>query len=233
MGGLEIIVLAIFLIFALKGMKQGLILTVCSFLILFLAIVITQIATPQISSLLRENENIVSFFSEQVETVLFEKEPENNKSELTDEEKIGSLSVPKTMKKDLLKNNTKKKYEEIGAANFREYTSIYIAYSIINSITYILVFLAVSILLKMLMHVLNLISKLPVVHTLNKLGGMGIGLIEGLIIVWIGFVVITILSSTYFGIHMLEQINESVWLSYIYDNNIILNTIANLTNMIF
>ena len=109
MGGLEIIVLVIFLLCALKGMKQGLILTVCSFLILFLAIGITQIVTPQISSLLRENENIVSFFSEQVETVLFEKEPENNKSELTDEEKIGSLSVPKTMKKDLLKNNTKKK----------------------------------------------------------------------------------------------------------------------------
>lgn len=233
MSALEIIVATIIFVFAMKGMKQGLVLTICSFVTLFLAIIITQAVTPQVSSMIRENDKIVSFMSEQVESVLFNNKDDKSDSKLNNQKRIEKLSIPKVLKKDLTENDNKSKYEELGAANFQEYASTYVAYSIINSITYVVVFIIILSLLKIITHALNLLTKLPVIHTLNKLGGLGVGVLEGFIIVWIGFVALTMFCSTDFGTEVLKQIEKSVWLSYLYDNNLILNAVLHVTKAVF
>lgn len=233
MSALEIIVATIIFVFAMKGMKQGLVLTICSFVTLFLAIIITQAVTPQVSSMIRENDKIVSFMSEQVESVLFNNKDDKSDSKLNNKKRIEKLSIPKVLKKDLTENDNKSKYEELGAANFQEYASTYVAYSIINSITYVVVFIIILSLLKIITHALNLLTKLPVIHTLNKLGGLGVGVLEGFIIVWIGFVALTMFCSTDFGTEVLKQIEKSVWLSYLYDNNLILNAVLHVTKAVF
>ena len=233
MSALEIIVATIIFVFAMKGMKQGLVLTICSFVTLFLAIIITQAVTPQVSSMIRENDKIVSFMSEQVESVLFNNKDDKSDSKLNNKKQIEKLSIPKVLKKDLTENDNKSKYEELGAANFQEYASTYVAYSIINSITYVVVFIIILSLLKIITHALNLLTKLPVIHTLNKLGGLGVGVLEGFIIVWIGFVALTMFCSTDFGTEVLKQIEKSVWLSYLYDNNLILNAVMHVTKAVF
>ena len=233
MSALEIIVATIIFVFAMKGMKQGLVLTICSFVTLFLAIIITQAVTPQVSSMIRENDKIVSFMSEQVESVLFNNKDDKSDSKLNNKKRIEKLSIPKVLKKDLTENDNKSKYEELGAANFQEYASTYVAYSIINSITYVVVFIIILSLLKIITHALNLLTKLPVIHTLNKLGGLVVGVLEGFIIVWIGFVALTMFCSTDFGTEVLKQIEKSVWLSYLYDNNLILNAVLHVTKAVF
>ena len=152
---------------------------------------------------------------------------------MNNKKQIEKLSIPKVLKKDLTENDNKSKYEELGAANFQEYASTYVAYSIINSITYVVVFIIILSLLKIITHALNLLTKLPVIHTLNKLGGLGVGVLEGFIIVWIGFVALTMFCSTDFGTEVLKQIEKSVWLSYLYDNNLILNAVLHVTKAVF
>lgn len=233
MNVLEMIVAIILLIFAFKGLKQGLIMTVCSFVTLFLAIALTQLVTPQVSSVIRENENIVSFLSGQVEHVLFESKTSKEDKAKSEKERIEGLSVPRVLKQELIENNVKGTYEEIGATNFQQYLSIYVAYSIINSITYLLVFIIILSLLKVFAHALNLVSRLPVIHTLNKVGGLGIGILEGLLITWIAFVVITVFCSNNLGIVLYKQVEDSTWLKYLYNNNIILNAIIKVTKVLF
>lgn len=233
MEPLEIIVAVIILIFALKGMKQGLILTVCSFVTLFVAVAVTQVVTPQVSTWASNNEKIVDFMSEQVERVLFNDKDSEISEGKNATSKIESLSIPREMKKELVKNVSAGKYKESGAANLQEYTSMYIAYSILNTITYIIVFIIIYTLLKIAAHALNLISKLPVINSLNKAGGLGVGILEGLIIVWIGFVLSNVFCSTSIGASMNMQIQESEWLSFLYDKNPFMNAITNITKAIF
>ncbi|SET29424.1 CvpA family protein [[Clostridium] polysaccharolyticum] len=233
MQTLEIVVAFILLVFGLKGMKQGLVLTICSLVTMFLAITVTQTVTPQISARLRENEKVVDVISEQVQNVLFHEENSKKREKLSDNEKIEALGIPKMLKEDLLENANQKKYNELGAASVNEYVSVYIAYWIINSITYIVVFLIVLSILKILIHALNIITKLPVVNTLNKLGGLGIGVLEGLVIIWVGFVLITATCSTALGNSMLNQINKSRWLLYLYNNNLILKAVMSVTKALF
>lgn len=233
MNGLEIAVVVILQVFACKGAKQGLVMTICSFATLFLAIAITQMVTPQVSSAVRDKENIVSFVSEQVECVLFQSKNNKGDKEKSEKERIEGLSIPKILKQELIENNVKKNYEKTGSANFQEYISIYVAYAIINSITYIVVFFIVFSVLKVIAHALNLVSKLPVINTLNKIGGLGIGLLEGVLVVWILFVAITIFCSDSMGNLVYEKIDSSKWLKYLYNNNIILNTLMKLTKKLF
>lgn len=227
MNVLEVIVLIILVAHIIKGLKDGLILTVCSFFVLFAAVAVTQVVTPQLSSVLKQDKDIVYFWTEQVDNVLFDS---NSYKESEEEaETIEGLSIPKIIKEQLMDDNVKKTYETLGVNSVEEYVSLYIAYSIINCIAYIVVFVLAITILKIIVHAINLISKLPVVNTMNKLGGAAIGLIRGLIIVWIGLVVVTMLGSTSLGIQMYEQINESIFLSYLYSNNLILNTILYVT----
>lgn len=74
----------------------------------------------------------------------------------------------------------------------------------------------------------NLLSRLPVIHTMNKMGGMLVGLLKGLILLWLICIVITIMSGTEAGIYLYGQINESPFLKYIYDNNMIMALITGL-----
>lgn len=233
MNPLEIIVAAIILVFALKGMKQGLILTVCSFLILFVAIALTQLVTPQVTQWAGGNEKIVDFMSEQVENVLFSKKDTETIEEKNSATKIKALSIPKDLKEQLQKNISEGKYKETEAANIQEYVSMYIAYSLINSIAYIIVFIVVYTLLKIIVHALDIISKFPVINSLNKIGGLGVGILEGLIIIWIGFVLTDMFCSTKLGITINNQIIQSEWLTILYDKNPIMHAITNVTKAIF
>lgn len=233
MSILEIVVAVIILVFALKGLKDGLILSVCSFATLFIAIAITQVATPEVSSVLRANEDIVSFLTQQVDNVLFDSDEEEITVQDSDTDTIEGLNIPKVIKEELITNNVQKTYTALGVTSLNEYISLYVAYSIINCIAYIVVFVIAIALLKIIIHTLNLVSRLPVIHTLNKLGGLAVGVIEGILIVWIGFVGIMLLGSTDFGTGLYEQINKSNWLSYLFNNNLILNAIFYVTNGAF
>ena len=62
---------------------------------------------------------------------------------------------------------------------------------IVNAVSYCIVFIALFVILKLLTSVTGLISRLPVIHQADRLGGMAAGLIEGLIIVWLAFAVVT------------------------------------------
>ena len=77
------------------------------------------------------------------------------------------------------------------------------------------------IILKAILIMLDIISKLPILHQVNILAGATAGAIEGLVLVWIGFIIITMLGSTTFGQEALGLINDNELLSYLYNNNIL------------
>jgi len=234
MNVLELVVLIILSACIIKGIKDGLILTICSFLILFVAITVTQAVTPQVSAVLKQDKGMVSFWTGHVKNVLFEPHSDKESKEQEKPEKIiQGLSIPKVIKEQLIENNIQKTYKTLGINSVEEYVSMYIAYSIINCIAYIVVFVIVIIILQIIVRAINLVSKLPVINTMNKLGGAIIGLIRGLIIVWIGLIAVTMLGSTRTGVQMYEQINNSKPLSYLYSNNVILNTILYITKGFF
>lgn len=90
---------------------------------------------------------------------------------------------------------------------------------IFKAIVYIIVFIVVFIILKIATLALDIISRLPVIKQANKAGGLAIGLVEGLIAVWILFVVITASGSMEWAAAALADIGSNPVLAFLYDIN--------------
>ena len=73
---------------------------------------------------------------------------------------------------------------------------------------------------------LGIISDLPVIGGLNRVAGGALGLGTGLIIVWILFIVITLLYDTGLGKACFENIAENEFLTFLYNNNILMQYIT-------
>lgn len=88
-------------------------------------------------------------------------------------------------------------------------------------ICFIIVFLMVYIACIVVMISLNLLASLPVLSTLNRIGGAVLGAALGLLCVWIFMAVITVLAENGTGTQILEMIKESELLRGLYENNFI------------
>ena len=92
---------------------------------------------------------------------------------------------------------------------------------ILNALGFFITFIVAAVGIAVLCFVLDLLSKLPVLHQINTVAGVAMGALEGLVILWIVFIVITMLSSTGFGQACMTMISESKILSFLYDSNIL------------
>jgi len=92
-----------------------------------------------------------------------------------------------------------------------------------NMLAIVLVFIAVWVLLRILSGMLDIVSKLPVINTFNRIGGIAAGLLKGALVCWAGMTVVVFffLSPT-----MQAQLNAS-WVGiWFYENNPILAMLA-------
>lgn len=74
--------------------------------------------------------------------------------------------------------------------------------------------------------VLGFIGKLPIIGFANKLLGLVAGAANGLLIIWIAFYIVAIMSTTNLGGTLISQIYENPFLIYLYENNLILSILV-------
>ena len=209
--------LAVLTYCALRGWRRGLIMTVFSMFATVIAIAISAQLSPQLSRTW-QNTAFYEIVSERVEMTLFKGQDSQNDGEEGEDNRgvINSLPLPDVVQNVLASNDD------------AQYIADSVTGIILNAISFVLVFVGVSIIMRIIIRCLNLLSRLPVIHTMNKMGGMLVGLLKGLILLWLICIVITIMSGTEAGIYLYGQINESPFLKYIYDNNMIMALITGL-----
>ena len=144
---------------------------------------------------------------------------------------IEGLGIPEFLKTAILDNNNSVVYDKFNVVNPKDYVSEYIANFVVNIIAMILVFVLSGIIENKYL-LLNVFSKLPIIKTANKFGGGALGLAQGIIIVWIGLAVLTML----YGKPMFNGANEAVANSLIaskfYDSNILIKGLSAISNLI-
>nr|WP_076779608.1 CvpA family protein [Lachnoclostridium phocaeense] len=135
---------------------------------------------------------------------------------------IEGADIPGVFKALLLNNNNSEMYDELGAENFIEYISAYAARLIINILAFILTFVIITVVMRAIIFALDIVANLPVLGFFNRLGGALLGAAGGLIIVWILFMIITMLYTTSFGREAYDVIQGNDILRVIYEYNPVL-----------
>ena len=145
-------------------------------------------------------------------------------------EEINQYPLPQYLKHALIENNNNQIYEALGVSQFNQYVASYMACLVLNAVSFLIVFLLAFILLKVIEAGLDLISKLPVLHGINVLGGVVCGMIHGMIILCIA---ITVFAWTGPGQWISAQINSNPLLSFLYSHNFLLSALTNMGKMLF
>lgn len=192
---------------------------------LVISIVFVRATAPYMTSYLKENTQIRSMIQQTLVKAaggayLSE---EGEETPVPDRQAgiIEELHLPKQMKEALLENNNSSIYEILGVHTFAEYIGSYLSDMILNLIGSLLLFLIVYIVLRLLMHVLDLVARLPILYGMNQIAGAFIGLIRGLIWIWAAFLFADLFSSSPLSAAVQEQIQKSIWLSFLYHHNLL------------
>ena len=139
---------------------------------------------------------------------------------------IEELKLPAVIQNMLESNNNKTGYEKLAVQSFEEYIPSYMATLILNIISFVATFLLVVSFLWITVMTLDVIANLPIIHGINQVLGLVLGLVQGLVFVWIAFLIITVFSSIDLGRDLMLMIHNSKILSLIYDNNIFLKLLT-------
>ena len=140
---------------------------------------------------------------------------------------IEVAELPEVFKSLLSDNNNDVIYEKLGVKTFAEYVGEFLSKLIIHIVAFLCTFLLVTIVLRAIIFALDIVSELPVLGFFNRLAGGVVGAAGGLIIIWLFFVVITLLYVTAFGREIYQVIQENAILNMLYENNPLMKLATN------
>lgn len=231
MNWLLLVVIAILAVGAFLGGRAGLVKAVFSLASTIAVIILTTLLSPIVTGILQENETITGTITGKLDEIInLEFMAEGMENENDPMSYVENLSLPESIKEILIEaieNVLTERQEEaesfvgdkLGA--LEDYICEVLSDMIINAIGFVITLIVVAAGVALLCFLLDVLSKLPVIHQLNTLAGAAFGALEGLMIVWIFFIILTMFASTEFGQHVFAMISESKLLGYLYDNNIL------------
>lgn len=220
----------------LNGYRKGLLKILLSMAAMAATIAIVTFLNPYVSRFLMENTGMYDTLLEsttELVTDIFENQIEIPVNTRTDEVfAIDHLELPKVIRDKLIEDNNSVVYEALGVRGFEEYVSSYLACMILNMVSFVGTLVIAGFLVKVVFFMADIIEKLPGIKGMNKLAGTAVGFLQGIIILWIGCLVVTAAGATETGQEILALIQDSVVLSFIYNNNCLLLLVGNIIRIL-
>lgn len=92
----------------------------------------------------------------------------------------------------------------------------------------LLIYIATTLAFKWLFGVLKILTRLPLVHGMNKLLGLLLGVVEGFLCVWLILYMIQMREGILFGIDFRNMITHNSFLSFLSEHNLITHLMTTL-----
>ena len=220
---LDLIVIGIIALFMYLGYRRGLIRTVFSLVSYVLAISLAIYLFPVVADWLMEMPVYTALKDYIVRTMNLGDVVQYQSDEL-----IANLPLPDIIRGFLHEHNTPNIFELLNVQTIEEYIAAYFSRMAINIIAKVSVFIIVKFTLGLLSGVLDLASRLPVIKQFNQIGGMLIGFVLGLIIVWIGLAVMILFFLDPTGPELMIMLENSLVVGWVYENNPILQILGGI-----
>ncbi len=222
-----VIVLLILVVNVIIGVKNGFIKTVFMTFGIVIALIVSAFFSPAVGNFLMDTP-VYTGISNSVEKALFEQEDGKHEFIADTDGAINELPIPTVIKRKLIAGNNSDGYLKLNAESFRMYVAGFLTLMIFRGVTFIIGFVVALILLRIIANFFELLAHLPVLKSMNRLGGGLVGLLHGLITVWSLFILVAVFSSSGLGHLLFEQINAVLPLKILYNLNPVILLIAGI-----
>ena len=145
---------------------------------------------------------------------------------------IQSSGFPSYIKDALVANNNDETKGELGVYGFYDYMATYVAYMIINSVAFFITIIILRVLLGLLSICLSFVVELPIVGSINRMGGILFGAVEGLIIVWLFMLIVSFFSDGGTGKVIFDEIYSNRFLTLLYERNLFVKAVEEIIAII-
>jgi len=220
MNILDIIIIVTLVVMFFTGYLRGFIKTLFDLVSIVLTFLITYTLYPYVSKFIMTKTDTYKNLSESIsKTFNFDKLLEGAVTKEAQFDAIGNLPLPLNFKEMLTSNNNPEMFKLLNVSSFTEYVSSSLATIVVNVIVFLVLFLIIYTILTILVNMLNLLSKLPGLNQVNKLSGAALGLLMGLILVFVALTILSIIISTKNATTLVELIDQSTIASFLFYNN--------------
>lgn len=228
-----IVIGILFFICVLIGWMQGLLRVIVSVAGLIASLIVAIYVAPHVSGYIEENtqvdEKIASYISEELQFSDACKEATRGIQVAV----ISELPLPESLKSKILDNNNSEMYDALDVSSVYDYIAKSIAVVILNAAVFLLLIFICRIFFFFLGKSMGNFAKLPILRSIDKIGGGLLGAMKGLIFIWVFFLILSITSTFAWSQNIIAQINESALLKLLYDNNVLLDIVGDLTKILF
>ncbi|MBR6898486.1 MAG: CvpA family protein [Lachnospiraceae bacterium] len=223
MNWLVIVILVFLVALTLAGYFLGFVRMLVGILAMALALVGTAILAPIVNTFINDNTTvrqdiaagISDYMNSRVETRI--SDIEKTKEDIA----INNMNLPEGLRELLLQNNNAETYSKLGVDNFVDYVSNYIAGAAIAAICYLVIFIILYVLLRIVFAAVDLMTKLPLLNSLNRIAGALLGMAQALVYIWVFFAVVMAGANTEWGMTLLGMIGDNKFLSILYEYNLL------------
>ena len=221
------VVAAVLAFHVIDGLHRGFIKKSVSAVSLIVTLVLVTYLTPQITTFIQDYTSLHESLQEKCSEIFLNNE--YNQDVKTDQVMmIENMDLPENIKEMLLENNNKEAYDVLEVSGFHEYIGAYLANMIINALAYLLSFVIIWTLLRAILLALDVVARLPLLRGINQLAGGVLGLVVGLVLVWIAFLLATVLCNGELGREFFQLICENQFLLFLYNQNVIMKIVFGL-----
>ncbi|MBQ9983616.1 MAG: CvpA family protein [Lachnospiraceae bacterium] len=233
MNWICIIIGVVFFACVIAGWIQGLFKVLVSVAGLIASIMIAIYVAPNISGYVQQHTTL----DDELATFIIEKMELSNDTEDVSRgvqvELINELAVPDALKENMLNNNNSEVYSLLEASGVNEYIAKSMAMVIINAVVFLVLVAVCNVFFSTLGKGVDKMTKLPIIRSIDKIGGGLLGGMRGLLVVWMLFLVLSITSTTETSQELIQAICQSGLLKLLYDNNLLLDIVGDLTRVLF
>lgn len=244
MNWLLIIIVLLLALCVVNGYRKGFLRMMYSMVSWVIMFALVTWATPYINTFLRDNTSIYQTIATYCEQQIREKtekqieqettavtgevadetQPaagvEQNNGQPADLTKLG-VKLPDSVMNNISEKTADLAGEALDASGIYAQVSVGMADFILNGISFFIAFAVGMIVLHFFSGILGIVSRIPIIRGINKYLGTVAGAIYGFVVVWIAFYVIALCSTSEVGGALISYIYESPFLTYIYENNLI------------
>ena len=210
---LLIAVLAVLVIGAVKGYTKGFLRLAVWFAGLIAVLFIVTKISPYVSDFLINNTTINENIRKNIITAYENKYVEDGT--------MDSLGFPELITDSIESDGGVSLYDRIAITIFTDYISGYLSTLAVKAGTFAGLFILLAVAEFILIMAIKILEKIPVLRTFNKLLGMACGITLSLVLVWVFFIAVMMFFGHSFGNWVFAQVKSSVFLSYLFNNNIL------------
>ena len=219
----DLIIIGVVLLFVLIGYIRGLTGSILKIVSFFLAIILATVLFKPVSNIIINSTQIDEKISSSIRGIVIKEEEKTEAKENNTETKDEKTAVPEVIQEyitDTVTQATKNAKEAVADVATQKITEI-----IVGAGTWIALFIALRLIFLLLKFVLGFLTELPVIKQIDKTGGIVYGFLEGIVVLYLVFAILSLISPMISDSSVIIAIKESTIGNIMYNNNLLIKFI--------